>query len=141
MAGLTGQTEKDRISLSVFEKELQKTIFAPYSFIQLMEDVLQETILTKEEEAQLAHNDEKSFIQSLLDECPAGGWWWEWIEKKFVDSRWIWSLYSQDPQGLFTKLVTVFKAFQQLPDEGNLKGSRFLHKGRQEIHIILIKPK
>jgi uncharacterized protein (TIGR02679 family) len=111
--------EKGKVSLVSFEKELSQTPFADYSLIKLLEEVLHETILTKNEESGIEEEKEKSFFRTLRLEFPEGDWWWDWIESKPSDSRWIWSLYRQDSQDLLTRLSTVFKAFQDLPCRNN----------------------
>ncbi|MFJ5714770.1 TIGR02679 family protein [Neobacillus sp. NPDC093127] len=120
IAGFLGQSvdtilEKGKISLLSFEKELPLTGFAEYSLIELLEEVLGESILTKNEESSIEEEKEKRFFQELCFNYPEGSWWWEWIESKPPDSRWIWSLYKQDALGLKEKLITVFKAYQDLP--------------------------
>lgn len=121
IAGFLGQSgdmliEKGKISLVSFEKEMQHTAFANFSFIQLLEEVLQESILTKIEENDIEQQNEREFLRELYLSCPEGSWWWEWIESKHTDTRWIWSIYKQDPIGLFEKLTTVYKAFRVLLD-------------------------
>jgi uncharacterized protein (TIGR02679 family) len=120
IAGFLGQSaeairEKEKISLLTFEQELAQTVFADYSLLQLLEEVLQETIFTKSEENDLEKANDKEFFQALRTEYPEGSWWWDLIESKQPDSRWVWSLYKQDPIGFFEKVTTVMKAFQELP--------------------------
>src|SRR4051812_20852486 len=55
IAGFLGQSadailEKGKISLLSFEQELSRTVFSNYSLVQLLEEVLQVSILTKQEE-------------------------------------------------------------------------------------------
>lgn len=120
IAGFLGQSidsilEKGKVSLLSFEKELPQTGFAEYSLVELLGAVLSETILTKSEESGMEEEKEKSFFQQLRMECPEGSWWWEWMESKPPDSRWIWSLYKQDAFVLMDTFATVYKAFQELP--------------------------
>lgn len=110
--------EKGKVSLLTFEKALQHTPFSNYSLIQLLEEVLQESLLTKEEANLIEQNKKTDFLESLCSACPNGSWWWEWIHSKSSDTRWIWALYKQDSSDLFLKLITVFKAFQVLPTDG-----------------------
>lgn len=124
IAGFLGQSadtilEKGKISLLSFEKELAQTGFADYSLIRLLEEVLQESILTKNEESGKEVEKEKRFFQELSESYPEGNWWWDWIGSKPPDSRWIWSLYKQDSVGLMDKLIAVMKAFQDLPCKNN----------------------
>ncbi|ETI68931.1 TIGR02679 family protein [Neobacillus vireti] len=124
IAGFLGQSveallEKGKVSLLSFEKELPLTGFAEYSLIELLEEVLGESILTKHEESGIEEEKEKRFLQELSFICPEGSWWWDWIESKPPDSRWIWSLYKQDAVGLMEKFITVFKAYQDLPCKEN----------------------
>ncbi|MBL4950750.1 TIGR02679 family protein [Neobacillus sp. YIM B02564] len=120
IAGFLGQPvedviDKGKVSLLSFEKELAQTGFADYSLIELLEAVLGESILTKSEESRLEEDKEKSFFQELKTAYPEGSWWWDWIESKPADSRWIWSLYKQDAAELRKSLSIVFQAFQALP--------------------------
>lgn len=124
IAGYLGQSveeimEKGTVSLLSFEKELPQTGFAEYSLIELLEEVLAETILTKSEENGREEIKERNFFQRLLAACPQGSWWWDWIESRPPESRWIWSLYKQDSIELQEKLKTIFGAFQDLPFHNN----------------------
>jgi uncharacterized protein (TIGR02679 family) len=124
IAGFLGQPvdkifEKGTVSLLLFEKELSHTTFADYSLLQLIEEVLQESILSKNEESSIEREKEKQFFRDLCLEYPEGSWWWNWIESKPPDSRWIWSLYKQDSRELMDKLIVVFNAFQDLPFRNN----------------------
>lgn len=120
IAGFLGQSvdklvEKGKISLLDFEKELPQTTFAEYSLIQLLEEVLGESIYTKLEESTWQEKQENEFLQKLRLMNPEGDWWWGWLESKPLDSRWVWSLYRQDSEGLFEKLIMVSNAFRILP--------------------------
>ncbi|WP_458413230.1 TIGR02679 domain-containing protein [Schinkia sp. CFF1] len=107
--------DKGKVSLSVFEKALLHTPFLEYSLIKLIEEVLGETILTKNEENIMDCQKEKDFFNVLLSTLPEGKWWWEWIESKQPDSRWIWLLFKQNPNKLLEQLRIVIQAFLQLP--------------------------
>ncbi|MDQ0243254.1 uncharacterized protein (TIGR02679 family) [Bacillus fengqiuensis] len=109
--------EKGKVSLLAFEKVLLHTPFAHYSFIQLLEEVLQEPILTKNEEQGIVQEKEKYFFRSLSATLPDGRWWWDWIQSKSPDTRWIWSLYKQDEADLMQTLSSVFIAFQTLSND------------------------
>jgi uncharacterized protein (TIGR02679 family) len=124
IAGFLGQSvdvllEKGKVSLPAFEKELSQTGFADYSLIQLLEEVLAESIITKNEESSMEEEKVKQFFQKLRLNNPDGSWWWDWIESKPPDSRWIWFLFKQDPDDLMDKLATVYKAFEDLPCKNN----------------------
>nr|WP_295974225.1 TIGR02679 family protein [uncultured Bacillus sp.] len=124
IAGFLGESAdhmrmKGKLSLADFERELRQTIFADYTLIQLMEEVFQESIITKQEEQDFSKQMEQAFFQRLREAYPNGNWWWDRIESKAPDSRWIWSLYHQDPDGLFEQLTTVYQAFEQLPFRKN----------------------
>lgn len=108
---------RGKVSLLSFEKELAQTGFADYSLIELLEEVLGESILTKFAESGIEEEKEKNFFQDLRLQYPDGSWWWDWIESKPPDSRWIWSLYRQDSAGLLEKLITVCHAFLSLPSK------------------------
>ena len=145
IAGFLGEpidilNEKGKISLSSFEKALQQTQFAGYTLIQLLEEVLQESILTKEEIMTIEQNKEKFFLNDLFTEFPGGHWWWKWIEKKSMDTRWIWALYKQDSHDLFEKLATVFKAFQIMSDDGGYERlPLFAQKATGNPHFFDVK--
>ncbi|MED4228726.1 TIGR02679 family protein [Neobacillus cucumis] len=120
IAGFLGQSadwllEKGKISLLDFEQELTQTVFSGYSLLQLLEEVLEETIVTKQEENHLEKQKDQNFFQQLRLEYPEGSWWWDWIESKPPEARWIWSLYKQNPLDFFEKVTMVFKAFQETP--------------------------
>jgi uncharacterized protein (TIGR02679 family) len=108
---------KGNVSLLSFEKAREQTPFKNYAFVELLEVVLEETIITKTEEQHLEQEKERRFIESLFLRFSEGGWWWERLQAKSPDTRWIWSLYKQDPEDLFEKLTVVFQAFLQLPIE------------------------
>jgi uncharacterized protein (TIGR02679 family) len=119
IAGFLGQSapailEKGRISLLSFEQELSQTVFSDYALVQLLEEVLQESIFTKQEEQVQEKENDQTFFQKLRFDFPEGSWWWDWIESRPTDARWIWSLYKQNPDDFFEKVTTVLKAFQEL---------------------------
>ncbi|EKN67568.1 hypothetical protein BABA_12575 [Neobacillus bataviensis LMG 21833] len=124
IAGFLGQPveailNNGKVSLLSFEKELPQTGFVEYSLIELLEKVLGETILTKNQETGIEEEKEKRFFEKLRLSYPDGYWWWNWMESKSPDTRWIWSLYKQDSAGLMERLITVFKAFQDVPCMAN----------------------
>lgn len=110
---------KGKLSLADFEQELSQTAFAEYTLVQLLEEVLQETMITKQEEQDLLKQKEKEYFQKLRESYSEGSWWWDWIESKPPDSRWVWALYNQDDEGLFKQLSTVYQAFEELPFRKN----------------------
>ncbi|MFB5198407.1 TIGR02679 family protein [Bacillus sp. AFS073361] len=122
IAGFLGQSvdsllEKGRVSLLSFDKELAQTGFKDYSLIQLLEEVFQESIMTKSEQSSLEEAKEMQFFQNLRSSHPEGTWWWDWIESKQPDSRWIWSLYRQNSEELKDKLTAVYNAFEVIPSK------------------------
>ena len=126
IAGFLGQPKeqllhKGTISLLDFEKELSKTGFSDYTLLPLLEAVLQETILTKKEELERIENQEDLFIDSLKRSIPEATTWFEWIQSKTTDTRWIWSLYKQNKEEFREKLITVYKAFMSLPEKGDFE--------------------
>ena len=64
--------QKGSLALLDFEKELSHTGFSDYNLLQLLEEVLQESILTKKEEAEQKQSQEKTFIHTLKKCYPAG---------------------------------------------------------------------
>lgn len=126
IAGFLGRSkerlqEKGSIALLDFEKELAHTGFADYNLLPLLEAVLQETIFTKKEESEREKQQEDQFIDSLVKQIPAGRWWLDWIQAKSSDTRWIWSLYKQNKEELYEKLLAVFQAFTARPTKGDLE--------------------
>jgi len=120
IAGFLGQSpdkliNKGKISLLDFEQELKQTVFSSYSLLQLLEEVLQESIKTKQEENDLVKQSERDFFQKLRIVYPEGSWWWDWMESKPPEARWIWAIYKQNPVGFYEKVTTVWRAFQQIP--------------------------
>lgn len=123
LAGFLGQSreklsQKGSIALTDFEKELSNTGFSDLSLLKLLEEVLQESIFTKKEELEQEKWQEDFFIKSLKETIPEGDWWFDWIQRKSPDTRWIWSLYKQNNTELADKLMTVVHAFSSLPKEG-----------------------
>ncbi|MFC4620178.1 TIGR02679 family protein [Camelliibacillus cellulosilyticus] len=110
--------EKGKISLLVFEKALKQTPFADYTLVQLLEEVLKEPIVTKREESAMKAEREAAFLTALHEACPEGAAWWNWIDGRSVDTRWIWALYNQNAEDLYDKLLKVFQAFKRLPQTG-----------------------
>lgn len=126
IAGFLGQSkerllEKGSISLLDFEKELAYTGFTQYTLLQLIEAVLEETIFTKKEESAREKQQEDQFIDSLVKVIPGGEWWLRWIQAKSPDTRWIWSLYKQNKEELYEKLVVVVQAFSARPTKGDFE--------------------
>lgn len=80
--------------------------------------MLQESILTKKEELEREKRAEDAFIASLTDVIPKASSWLQWIRERRSDTRWIWSLYKQNKEELYEKLITVFQAFTSLPQKG-----------------------
>lgn len=113
--------QKGSISLTEFEKELSKTSFSQYTILPLIEEVLQQKILSKKEELQKEKDEEASFINSLIQVIPNAQSWLQWIAKKSSDTRWIWSQFKQNKEELHEKIVTVFRAFTNLPGEGEFE--------------------
>lgn len=109
---------KGTISLGDFERELAHTGFEDLSLLELMEESLQESIKTKKEELEIERREEMHFIDSLMSLFPEGSTWFEWIGTKPSETRWIWTLFRQDQEGLREKLVTVATAFFKLPKKG-----------------------
>ncbi|TYS17805.1 TIGR02679 family protein [Rossellomorea vietnamensis] len=110
--------DKGKVALADFERELALTPFREYSFVELLQEVLGETILTKREEDELTLKEEKKFLSSLAAEAPAAVWWWERLAEKPADSRWIWGLHKQDPIWLQEVLLIVSSALKSLPEKG-----------------------
>ncbi|MEC1721658.1 TIGR02679 family protein [Schinkia azotoformans] len=113
--------EKGKVALLDFEKALLHTPFADYSLIQLMEGVLEETILTKNEEHEFNREKTRDFFNVLKTTLPEGDWWWSWIESKQPDTRWIWSLYKQNSDQLMEYLRNVYQAFHELPKDNSFE--------------------
>lgn len=110
---------KGTISLGDFERELAHTGFEDMSLLELMKEILQESIKTKKEELEIERREEMQFIDSLMSLFPEGSAWFEWIGSKPSETRWIWTLYRQDQEGIREKLVTVATSFFKLPKKGD----------------------
>lgn len=126
IAGFLGQPldkllQKGSLALLDFEKELTHTGFAQYNLHQLLEEVLQETILTKKEEAALKEKEENQFIHALQEVIPAGKWWLEWVKGRTSDTRWFWSYFQENKEELFEHVILVSKAFTSLPKDGEFE--------------------
>ena len=124
IAGFLGQSahtirEKEKISLLRFEQELSQTVFSGYTLLQLLEEVLQESISTKQEEQDQEKEMDEKFFKKLRLDYPEGSWWWAWMESRPPEARWVWSLFKLDPEDFFEKVTTVLKAFQELPSHTN----------------------
>lgn len=123
IAGFLGQPtgkiiDKGSIALKDFERELPNTGFSDFNLKRLLEEIFQEQILSKKEEKEKELQDESAFIESLKSKLPKGAWWFDWIQSKRADTRWIWTLYRQDRSALFKKCCMVYQAFEVLPGEG-----------------------
>lgn len=123
VAGLMGETRdrlrtKNRLQLRAFEKGLEGTVFAGIPLLTLVEDVLEESLVTKKEMAEQELADEKAFFLKLREEFPQVDWWWARIAAKPVDTRWIWSLYRQDKSDLMNAFKQVGRAYLVLPKPG-----------------------
>ena len=126
IAGFLGQPvdkllQKGSIGLNDFEKELSHTGFADYNLLQLLEEVLQESILTKKEEAQQKLSQEEAFIHVLKEAMPQGKWWLEWILGRTPDTRWFWAHFQENKEELYEKVMVICKAFTALPKEGEFE--------------------
>ncbi|MCC3357725.1 TIGR02679 family protein [Bacillus sp. REN16] len=111
--------QKGTISLLDFEKELANTGFEDFTLLSLLEEVLHEKILTKQEELEIARDQEAAFFNSI--DSPDMSWWIDWIRSKQPDTRWIWSLYKMDRDNLREMIQTICKAFSKLPKEGEFE--------------------
>ncbi|WAA12099.1 TIGR02679 family protein [Fervidibacillus halotolerans] len=114
-------SQKGTVSLQAFEKELAKTSFSEYTLLDIMEKVLGEKIISKKEERRLEHEREEAFIQSLLEEIPGAHWWLQRLAEKSPDTRWIWSLYKQNDEDLYEKIIMAYRAFTYLPKQGEFE--------------------
>lgn len=111
--------KKGKIPLLEFEKELANTGYSEYTLLTLMQEVLGETIQTKKEELEQELKEENVFLSALNDAIPEASHWLEWIRSKSPETRWIWSLYKEDKEDLYGKMVTVSRAFASLPKDGS----------------------
>lgn len=112
---------KGSIALLDFEKELSNTGFSDYTLLQVVQEVLQESIFSKKEVLEREQKQEELFIQSLKSDIPKAAAWLDWIGVKSPETRWIWSLYKQNKEEFHEKLVTVFTAFMSLPEKGDFE--------------------
>ncbi|WP_100334101.1 TIGR02679 family protein [Bacillus alkalisoli] len=123
IAGFMGQpvevlVKKGKISLQEFEIMLQKSRFSSYSLLQLLEEVLQEKLVTNKEAAERERGEEERFFLLLKDQLPSIKWWIDWIQAKPADARWVWTLYKRDKKELFRLVSVVNKALSNLPRKG-----------------------
>ncbi|WP_170006061.1 TIGR02679 family protein [Bacillus fonticola] len=126
IAGFLGQPKdkllhKGSVSLLAFEKELPNTGFAEYNLLTLLEEVLQQSIFSKREGLEREQEQEEAFINSLKQAIPEASSWLLRIHSKTPDTRWIWSLYKQNKEELYEIVVTAYKAFLSLPEEGEFE--------------------
>lgn len=120
IASLMGQSphdlqEKGKILLLQFEKALQETIFSTYTFLELLEEVLGEKVVSKKVEKELKEEERAYFLQQLQEQLPYLNWWWDWINQNRSDCRWIWGLYEKDQATLFEYFTTIHHAFLHVP--------------------------
>lgn len=106
--------EKQKIPLLAFEKALTNSIFHEYTFVELLEDVLKEKIITKSEETEIELKQEQQLFNELYSLCSEGQWWWDYINSNRTESRWILSRYKEDPNRSREELLLVFEAFETL---------------------------
>ena len=122
IAGLLGYAVNDiskrkKLSVAKIEQSFRATIYQGDHFLALMEAVLQEAIVTKQEAHEIALEKEQRFFQTLRIASPNTNWWWDWLSKKPADARWIWTYYHQDQGMLAEQLIMVAKGFTQLTEK------------------------
>ncbi|ESU33506.1 hypothetical protein G3A_06190 [Bacillus sp. 17376] len=113
--------DKGRVGLGQFERELAKTGFSDLTLVEILEEILEEPILSKKQETENNLKLENEFVNTLKLDIPEVGWWLEWISERSPDTRWIWSLYRQDEIMLSGMIREVSIAFLSLPKQGELE--------------------
>ena len=93
----------------------------PTTLVQLLEEVLKESIFTKNEEAEQKLSQEEAFIHTLKQSIPQGEWWLDWILGRTPDTRWFWSHFQENKEELYEKVMMANKAFTALPSEGEFE--------------------
>lgn len=123
IAGFTGispdQLTLKRLTLKQFEQALSDTVFGGIPLPEFLGHVYGAPVTTRQEEMEQALEAEASFFRKLHETMPEGVFWWNRLESKTPDTRWIHALYREDPMKLATQLDIVFSACQQLPKEGD----------------------
>lgn len=123
IAGFLGQpleaiVKKGKISLQDFEAMLQRSKFSSYTLVQLLEEVLQEKLITNKEVEALEKMAEEQYFQRLSEQFPQSKWWFEWIQVNPHDAKFIWSLFRKEKEGLFNLLAFVHNGLMNLPLNG-----------------------
>lgn len=123
VAGFTGippdKLIQKRLTLKRFEQALSDTVFGDLSLPDFLEQVYGAPVTTRQEERERALDAEAAFLRKLHETMPDGRFWWDRLEAKTPDTRWIVALYREDPVNLAAQLNTVFSAFRQLPEDGD----------------------
>lgn len=101
---------KGVVALADFERQLQTSAFSMYSVQQLVEQVLGEELVTKEQEIARKQGGEAAFLSELRLLLRAHPKWLAQIERRYSDSRFIW----QQGQALLADLSIVAAALSQL---------------------------
>ncbi|MER1999080.1 MAG: TIGR02679 domain-containing protein [Lysinibacillus sp.] len=113
IAGFLGVPEaylarKGSVDLKQFEEQLATSAFAQVSLVELVEAILKEKLQTKEQALTEKSTAEADFIERLrkvLADCPK---WFAQIEKRNIDSRFIWQLQ----ESVLTEMEHVVKAIK-----------------------------
>lgn len=119
VAGFTGisphRLTLKNLTLRQFEQALSDTVFGDLSLPEFLGHVYGAPVTTLQQERERETNAETSFFLKLHETIPEGAFWWNRLEAKTPDTRWIHTLYREDPVNLSALLNIVFSAFRQLP--------------------------
>lgn len=109
--------ETGRISLSEFDRQLQRTKFSGVTLKDLLEAYFAEPLISKKEKEQLQKEQQDSFFEKLLTDFPRLEFWLDYIRKRTPDTFWIYRLMDDSPSDFREKIQHLERAFTNLPDE------------------------
>lgn len=107
ISGLTGISleelrGKQSITLLRFEKSLKLTKYQYDSLLSFLEDFFEETFVANRDRLILEQEQEIKFLDGAKTKLPQINWYIDWISSKSADTRWIWSIYKENPAKLFS---------------------------------------
>jgi uncharacterized protein (TIGR02679 family) len=122
ISGLTGFSVdelrvKKSITLLKFEKSLQRTRYQYDSLLSFLEDYFEESLIVNKDRLILEQERELQFLNEMKARFPQIGWYIDWISSKSADTRWIWSVYKENPSVLSSYLEYLETAWGFLIEE------------------------
>lgn len=108
---------KGTVSLKQFEEKLGTSAFAHYTLLELVEAMLGEPLITKQQTLDSKEQQETQFLHQLEQHLHALPSWYAQIKQRLPDSRFIW----QAQETLLAEIERVAKALVQRLSKGKLE--------------------